>query len=82
MGVCEKERMGRCLVDESLTLTRCHSFMKPWKGRNPSVVKPTTYGHKGENFFFFFHNLLLLFIFYFRSFHGTMRADPAVAGTG
>ena len=51
--VCEGG-MGRCSGDEPLILTRCHSFKKPWKGGNLSVVKPTTYGHKGENFFF--HN--------------------------
>ena len=40
--------MGCCLGDELLTLMRCHSFMKPWKGGNQSVDKPTTYEHKGE----------------------------------
>ena len=47
---------GECMDcspgDEPLTLKRCHSFMKPWKGGNSSVAKPKTSEHKGENFFF------------------------------
>ena len=51
-GVCEEECMECCPGDEPLTLKRCHNFMKSWKGGCPSVVKPKTEGHKGENFFF------------------------------
>ena len=47
----EGECMGHWPKDEPLT--RCYSFMKPWKGRNPSVAKPTTW----ENIFFhIFHS--------------------------
>ena len=31
MGVCEGECMGHSSGDEPLTLTRCHSYMKPVK---------------------------------------------------
>ena len=51
-GACEGECMGRSQGDKLLTLMICHGFMKPWKGGNPSVAIPTTYEHKGENFFF------------------------------
>ena len=51
-GVCEGGCMGRSQGDEPLTLTRCHNFMEPWKGGNPSVAKPTTEVYKGENFSF------------------------------
>ena len=28
--------------DEPLTMRRCHSFLKPWKGGNSSMAKPIT----------------------------------------
>ena len=45
-GVCEKECIGHCPSDESLTLTRCYSceILQPYDALeegNPSVVKPT-----------------------------------------
>ena len=40
-GVCEEERAGRRLGDDPLTLTRCHSYMKPLKGGSPSEAEPT-----------------------------------------
>ena len=41
-GFSAGESMGHSLGDESLTLMRCHSFMKPLKGGDLSVAKPTT----------------------------------------
>ena len=41
-GVCKGECMMRTPGNEPLTLTRCHSYMKPWKGGNPSVAELTT----------------------------------------
>ena len=35
--------MGRSPGDKPLTSMRCHSYMKPFKSRSPSVVEPTTY---------------------------------------
>ena len=77
--------MGRCPGDEPLTLTIYHSCELPqlykalerWKS---VLAKPTTYGHKWE--FFSFPVCLVLLLFYFRLFHGIMRADPAIAGSG
>ena len=40
--VCEMECMEFSPGDEPLTLTRCHSLMKPLKGGNLSVAKLTT----------------------------------------
>ena len=42
VGICEGECIGCSLGDEPLTLTRCHSYMKPIKGGSPSVAEPTT----------------------------------------
>ena len=39
--VYKGECMGRSPGDEPLTLTRCHSYMKPLKGGSPSVAEPT-----------------------------------------
>ena len=36
-GVCKEESMRRSPGDESLTLMRCHSYMKPLKGRSPTT---------------------------------------------
>ena len=41
-GVCEGECMGCSPGDKPLTLTRCHSYMKPMKGGSPSAAEPTT----------------------------------------
>ena len=41
MGACERECMGRSPGDETLTLMRYHSYMKPLGG-NLSVAEPTT----------------------------------------
>ena len=41
-GFVWRKCMGRSSGDKPLTMTRCHSLMKPWKGENPSVAKPTT----------------------------------------
>ena len=41
-GVCEGKCMRRSPGDEPLTLTKCHSYMKPLKGGSPSVAEPTT----------------------------------------
>ena len=41
-GVCEGECMGCIPGDEPLTLTGCHSYMKPLKGGSWSVAEPTT----------------------------------------
>ena len=51
-GICERECMGRGLGVEPLTLTKCHSFMKPWKGGNPSVAKSQLKSIKGKISFF------------------------------
>ena len=71
-GFCEGECTNRTHGDKPLTLTRCHSFMKPWKGGNPSVAKPTI-KRKKESFYFFiylnFTNLLLALI----SWHDAFR---------
>ena len=58
MGVCEGECIGRSPGDESLNLTRYHSYMKPLKGESSFVAKPK--GHKGEILYFF--SLLLQLI--------------------
>ena len=50
------------------------------KGGSLSVAKPITHGYKGEKFLLLC--LLALLIFYFHSFHGMMRADQEVAGSG
>ena len=34
--------IGRNPEDEPLTLTSCHSYMKPLEGGIPSVAEPTT----------------------------------------
>ena len=75
-----------CNGDEPLTLTKYHSSRLPqlyealgWKsvcGRAYSLK-----GLKGKIFFFSFLSYALFF-FYISSFHGMMRADPTVAGTG
>ena len=41
--VCEGECMQHSLGDESRTLMRCYSYMKPMKGGSPSVAEPTTF---------------------------------------
>ena len=76
--VCEREFMGFSLGDKPLTLMRCHSFGLP-QGWN-SEIKPTTCGHKGENFFF--PCLKALLFFYYSSFHGMMHADLTMGGSG
>ena len=67
--------MGRRWREEPLTLTRCHSYMKPWKVGILSVAKPTTEGDEGENFFLFlsfsFTDLLLSLI----SWHDACRSS-------
>ena len=65
-GFVRGECMGCCPGDEPLALSRCANLMKPWKGGNPPLAKPTTYKHKRE--IFFFHLFLVLLVFYFRSF--------------
>ena len=52
VGVCEGECTGCGLGDEPLTLMRCHSLMKSWKGGNSSVAKPITYEHNWKIYFF------------------------------
>ena len=77
--------MGRSLVNEPLTLTRCHSFGLPqiyealegWK----SVYSLQCKGHKGGNFCFSYVSSVLI-LFYCSSFHGMMCADRTVAGRG
>ena len=80
MGFVRGNARGRCLGNEPLTLTRCHSLMKPLKGEIRLWPRPQLQNIKGKISFFSY--LLALLIFYFRSLHGMMRADPAVAGTG
>ena len=59
--------MGRIPGDESLTLTRYHSYMKPLKGGSQSVAEPTTLnGIKGKIYFFI---LFLNFCFSFTVAH-------------
>ena len=41
-GFVRGKCMGRSPVDESLTLIRCHSYMKPLKSGSPFVAEPTT----------------------------------------
>ena len=41
-GFVRRECMRCSPGDESMTLMKCHSYMKPLKGGGPSVAKPTT----------------------------------------
>ena len=41
-GICEGEYMGHSPGDAPLTLTRCHSYMKPLKGESLFVAEPIT----------------------------------------
>ena len=54
-GVCEGECMGCSPRDEPLTLTRCHSYIKPLKGGIRLWPTVQLKGHKGENFCFSSH---------------------------
>ena len=83
--VCEGECMERSPGDEPLTLTRCHSCgltqlyeaFEGWKSVCGRVYNLK--GIKGKILFFF---SFLNFLFYCSSFHGMMRADPAVVAGG
>ena len=70
-GLCEGEFTRSRSRDDPLTLTRCHiceltQLYEALEGWKFSVGKPTTEGHKGENFFLFlsfsFTGLLLSLI--------------------
>ena len=61
------------------TVVGCHTYMRP-EGGNLSVAEAKLERHKGENLFLF--SFLTSLLFCCTSFHGLMRADPAVAGGG
>ena len=86
MGVCKGECMGYSLEDESLMLMRCHSCGMPqlyetlegWK-----FVCGQAYNLKGIKGKISVFLLFLSFVsILLHSSHGTMCADPAVAGGG
>ena len=73
--------MGCSPEDETLTLMRWHSYMKPLRGGSPACdCADNLKGIKG--LIYFSLSCLLALLIYFRIFHGMMRVDPAVAGSG
>ena len=80
-GVC----MGRWPGDEPLTLTKCYicDILQTYEDseeRKSVCGQAQNLRAYRENFLF--SCLLGLLTFYFHSFHGMMRVDPAVAGEG
>ena len=82
--------MGECLEhspgDESLTLMRCHSCglsrlyeaLEGWKSLCGQDYNLNVINGK----FFLFFIFVTFLPFYYPSFNGMMRTDPAVAGRG
>ena len=70
MGVCEEE----C---HSCEFSLLYEALEGWK--SVLWLSPQLKGVKGKVSFFSF---LLTLMTYFGSFHGMMRGDPAVAGSG
>ena len=60
------------------TVVGCRGYLKPLRGEGLSEAKTTTSRPMKGKFLFF--SFVTVLPFYNPSFHGMMRADPAVAG--